>query len=95
MLLYFVLTYFVFLSLVVNHLLSSYFILSYLVLCRLQMMEWASSVYHAISIANGGAYVLQYERDRVAAEEEVMLFFTLIDISLSLIRPPKMLIPKY
>ena len=59
------------------------------------MMEWASSVYHAISIANGGAYVLQYERDRVAAEEEVMLFFTLIDISLSLIRPPKMLIPKY
>ena len=62
---------------------SSSLLLLYLVLNCLQMMEWASSVYHAISIANGGAYVLQYERDRVAAEEEVMLFFTLIDISLS------------
>ena len=35
-----------------------------------QMMEWASVMYHAISIANGGAYILQYERDRVAAQTE-------------------------
>jgi hypothetical protein len=35
-----------------------------------QMMEWASSMYHAISIANGGAYILQYERDRMQAEME-------------------------
>ncbi len=33
-----------------------------------QMMDWASAMYHAISIANGGAYILQYERDRLAAQ---------------------------
>lgn len=38
-----------------------------------QMMEWASSMYHAISIANGGAYILQYERDRMSAEMEVIM----------------------
>jgi hypothetical protein len=38
-----------------------------------QMMEWASAMYHAISIANGGAYIIQYERDRMQAEMEVMM----------------------
>ena len=33
-----------------------------------QMMDWTSGVYHAISIANGGSYILQYERDRLAAQ---------------------------
>jgi hypothetical protein len=34
------------------------------------MMDWAASVYHAISIANGGAYILGYERDRRSAMAE-------------------------
>jgi hypothetical protein len=38
-----------------------------------QMMEWASTMYHAISIANGGAYIIQYERDRMQAEMEVTM----------------------
>ena len=64
------------LSCLVPHCLnSSSILLLCLVLSSLQMMDWASSVYHAISIANGGAYVLQYERDRVAAEEEVSFRF--------------------
>lgn len=36
-----------------------------------QMMDWASTLYHAIAIANGGSYIIGYERDRlIAAEEE-------------------------
>jgi PH domain len=35
-----------------------------------QMMDWASNMYHAISIANGGAYILQYEIDRLTAHAE-------------------------
>ena len=34
------------------------------------MMEWAATMYHAISIANGGAYILQYEMDRMRAHAE-------------------------
>lgn len=34
------------------------------------MMEWAATMYHAISIANGGAYILQYEMDRMKAHAE-------------------------
>jgi PH domain len=35
-----------------------------------EMMDWASMLYHAISIANGGAYILQYEIDRLTAHAE-------------------------
>jgi len=37
------------------------------------MLDWASAMYHAIAIANGGSYILQYERDRLAAEAEAAL----------------------
>jgi hypothetical protein len=35
-------------------------------------MDWASSLYHAIAIANGGGYILEYERDRMLAAQESM-----------------------
>src|SRR3546814_20048468 len=35
------------------------------------MMDWASTLYHAIAIANGGAYLLEMERNRLASEEHV------------------------
>ena len=34
------------------------------------MMDWASSLYHAAAMANGGGHILQYERDRVNAMEQ-------------------------
>lgn len=30
-----------------------------------EMMEWASAIYHAISVANGGGYLLDVEKDRL------------------------------
>lgn len=35
-----------------------------------EMMDWASTLYHAISIANGGSYILGIERQRVEKEME-------------------------
>lgn len=34
-----------------------------------QMLEWASTLYHAIAIANGGGHILNYERDRLLLSE--------------------------
>jgi hypothetical protein len=34
-----------------------------------EMMEWASTLYHAIAIANGGSHILSLERKRAEAEE--------------------------
>jgi hypothetical protein len=34
------------------------------------MMDWASSIYHAISVANGGGYLLELERERLKEVEE-------------------------
>mmetsp|Transcript_14187 Transcript_14187/g.26565 ORF Transcript_14187/g.26565 Transcript_14187/m.26565 type:complete len:1074 (+) Transcript_14187:43-3264(+) len=35
-----------------------------------EMMEWASSLYHAIAIANGGSHILGVERQRIGKELE-------------------------
>lgn len=35
-----------------------------------EMVQWASTLYHAIAIANGGGYLLDGERQRVYAERE-------------------------
>ena len=32
-------------------------------------MSWASALYHAITIANGGGYILEQERQRVEKKE--------------------------
>lgn len=37
-----------------------------------EMIEWASTLYHAIAIANGGGYLLDGERRRVHAEREAV-----------------------
>eukprot|EP00518_Triparma_eleuthera_P016001 CAMPEP_0197545766 /NCGR_PEP_ID=MMETSP1320-20131121/673_1 /TAXON_ID=91990 /ORGANISM="Bolidomonas sp., Strain RCC2347" /LENGTH=985 /DNA_ID=CAMNT_0043105301 /DNA_START=176 /DNA_END=3133 /DNA_ORIENTATION=- len=34
-----------------------------------EMMDWASAIYHAISVANGGGYLLDAERERLALLE--------------------------
>ena len=34
-------------------------------------MSWASAIYHAIAAANGGGYILSYERDRIATATNV------------------------
>ena len=34
-----------------------------------QMLEWASTLYHAVAIANGGGHILNYERDRLLLSE--------------------------
>ena len=34
-------------------------------------MDWASSLYHAIAIANGGSYILAYEADRDSAAADL------------------------
>jgi len=34
------------------------------------MVDWSTTLYHAIAIANGGGYLLDLERERVAKEEE-------------------------
>eukprot|EP00602_Paraphysomonas_sp_CaronLab_P006782 CAMPEP_0185017452 /NCGR_PEP_ID=MMETSP1103-20130426/406_1 /TAXON_ID=36769 /ORGANISM="Paraphysomonas bandaiensis, Strain Caron Lab Isolate" /LENGTH=972 /DNA_ID=CAMNT_0027546873 /DNA_START=174 /DNA_END=3092 /DNA_ORIENTATION=+ len=34
-----------------------------------EMMDWASTLYHAIAIANGGAHILSIERKRVEEQE--------------------------
>jgi hypothetical protein len=33
-----------------------------------QMMDWASTLFHAIAIANGGSYIIDYEVDRFLAD---------------------------
>lgn len=34
-----------------------------------QMLEWASTLYHAVAIANGGGHIINYERDRQLLSE--------------------------
>ena len=38
-----------------------------------QMLEWASTLYHAVAIANGGGHILRYERDRLLVSERDLL----------------------
>jgi hypothetical protein len=35
------------------------------------MIDWATELYHAIAIANGGGYLLDVERNREAQEAEI------------------------
>ena len=35
--------------------------------------EWTATIYHAISVANGASYILEYEFEKFREEEEKML----------------------
>jgi hypothetical protein len=37
-------------------------------------MEWASTLYHAIAIANGNSYLVERERQRLVAERRMGIF---------------------
>jgi hypothetical protein len=45
-------------------------VVSILVQCasQRQMMDWAATLFHAIAIANGGSYIIDYEVDRFLSE---------------------------